>query len=85
MRFLIAAGETINEMSSLQQRTETFVSLSHLCRETVRAHLLDLDPQENLFVRVPRLGLPAALERYLLFDETLQDEKGRRICETKNF
>ena len=75
IRCLIAAGETFNEMSSFQQETKTFVSLSHLCRGTIREHLLDLDPHENLFVRVPRLGLPSTLQRYLLFDETFEDEE----------
>ena len=77
IRCLIAAGETLNEMSSLQQETKTFVSLNHLCRGTIKEHLLDLDPHENLFVRVPRLGLPSTLQRYLLFDETLEDEEER--------
>ena len=79
IRCLIAAGDTLNEISSLQQGTQTFVSLSHLCRETIRTQLLDLDPHENLFVRMPRLGLPAALQRYLLFDETLGDEEGENM------
>ena len=37
-------------------------------------HLLKLDPHENLFVRVPRLPLPKALQSYLLYDQTLDDE-----------
>ena len=36
-------------------------------------HLLKLDPHENLFVRVPRLPLPKALQSYLLYDQTLDD------------
>ena len=37
-------------------------------------HLLKLDLHENLFVRVPRLPLPKALQSYLLYDQTLDDE-----------
>ena len=40
-------------------------------RWVIRKHLLELDPHTNLFVRVPRLGLPAALKNYLLYDQTL--------------
>ena len=31
-----------------------------------------MDPHENLFVRVPKLELPAVLKEYLLFDQKLQ-------------
>ena len=37
--------------------------------------MLELDPYENLFVRVPKLGLPAALQMILLFDTSLKDEE----------
>ena len=47
--------------------------LKHLCREAIRKHLLDLDPQTHLFGRVPRLGLPAVLQEYLLYDMSLND------------
>ena len=40
---------------------------AHMCRESIRNHLLQLDPHENLFVRVKRLGLPRLLYQYLLF------------------
>ena len=36
-------------------------------------HLLKLDPHENLFIRVPRLPLPKALQSYLLYDQSLDD------------
>ena len=42
--------------------------LKHLCREAIRKHLLNLDPHEHLFGRVPRLGLPKSLTEYLLYD-----------------
>ena len=47
--------------------------LKHLCRVTIRNHLLKLDPHENLFVRVPPLGLPKSLASYLLYDVTVDD------------
>ena len=46
------------------------IHLSHLCRERIRNHLLEINPRGNLFVRVPRLGLPAALQKYLLYNQT---------------
>ena len=34
-------------------------------------NLLEVDPPENLFVKVRRLGLPVALQKYLVFDLSL--------------
>ena len=45
--------------------------LMHLCEVRIRIYLLQLDQHENLFVRVPGLGLPVALQSYLVFDETI--------------
>ena len=47
--------------------------LMHLCRQTIRKHLLSADPHEHLFGRIPRLGLPKPLTRYLLFNFSLED------------
>ena len=47
--------------------------LKNLCREVIRNHLLQMSAV-NLFVRVPKLGLPAAVERYLLHDLSLDDD-----------
>ena len=49
-------------------------SLKHLCRETIRKHLLDIDPLENLFGRIPQLGLPSSLTVYLLYSLSLDDD-----------
>ena len=65
LRPLLAAGER-----DPSYRSE--LSLSHLCRDVIRKHLLELDQHENLFVRVPRLGLPAALQKFLLFNSSLE-------------
>ena len=50
--------------------------LQCLCRAVVRRHLLKLDPHENLFLRIPRLGLPSLLVKYLLFDASLESDEG---------
>ena len=42
--------------------------LRHLCRKAIRTHLLNLDPHHHLFDRIPKLGLPPRMSRYLLFD-----------------
>ena len=41
--------------------------LKHLCREAIRKHLINLDPHEHLFGRIPQLGLPSVLTRYLMY------------------
>ena len=50
--------------------------LSKICRNFIRNHLIELDPHENLFHRVPKLGLPSALSEYLLFNVSLNTEDG---------
>ena len=49
------------------------LSLKNICRESIRNHLLQMS-NVNLFVRVPRLGLPLILTDYLLYDQTLDDD-----------
>ena len=44
------------------------ISLKHTCRETIRNYLLKLDNHENLFIRVPRLGVPDSVSEYLLYN-----------------
>ena len=56
------------------QINSTNLSLKRMCREAVRKHLLNVDPHENLFVRIPQLGLPSILSEYLLYDVSLDDE-----------
>ena len=50
------------------------LSLKHLCRESIRKHLLEMDPHTNLFDRVPKLGLSSLLSAYVLYNQTLDDE-----------
>ena len=71
---LFAAGETlvfvdVGNHGYSYGETENYLQLNmmNICRRAIRKHLLELNPHENLFIRVPRLGLPAALQRYILY------------------
>ena len=48
--------------------TEVELSLKNLCRETIRKHLINMDPHLNLLVRKPKLSLKSELTSYLLYD-----------------
>ena len=45
--------------------------LKQLCREAIRKHLIMLNRRAHLFGRIPRLGLPSLLAKYLLYDSSL--------------
>ena len=81
---LYAAGETIDEVKVLEAAEATDddkkpqvpdylheLSLKHVCRETVRKHLINIYPHQHLFGRIPQLGLPSSLTRYLLYNVSL--------------
>ena len=78
LQLLFAAGENIPKATEEWESVRTTIEadskliLKYLCREAIRRHLLELDRHENLFVRVPILGLPQALKRYLLYDVSLE-------------
>ena len=72
-RYLLAAEERLDKALP-EEGSQTSLFLSHLCRETIRKHLLKLDRHGNLFVRVPKLGLPATVDSFLLFNVSLSDE-----------
>ena len=81
-RLLFAAGEILdddeesNEMLKDDlQLTDVKMHLKHICRETIRKHLLDLDQHQHLFYRVPELGLPEIINQYLLYDESLEENE----------
>ena len=68
-QFLFAAGEKLktNEVSVpdyLKPNKE--MSLKHLCRESIREHLLQMS-KVNLLVLVPQLGLPSKMVLYILY------------------
>ena len=80
MMLLYAAGETLEgtDVEKIPEELmfeEEKLQLKHMCREAIRKHLLKLDPHQHLFVRIPRLGLPSALNKYLLFNQSLDDDK----------
>ena len=64
---MFAAGEKVESYVLLP---EPELHLSHLCREIIRNHLLQMSNM-NLFARIPKLGLPKPLEKFLLFSEIL--------------
>ena len=55
------------------------LQLKHICREAIRKHLLKLDPHQHLFSRIPRLGLPEEVTRYLLFNMSLDEQYGEEV------
>ena len=72
-----AAGETVDDHPvkvSDYLDPPSDICLSHICREAIREHLLLVDPHENLFIRTQQLGLPSALQEYLLYNVTLKDD-----------
>ena len=69
MELLFAAGDT--QWSYSPKKAD---DLMGMCREAIREHLLKLDEHTHLFGRVTRLGLPAALVNYLVFDQSLDDD-----------
>ena len=45
--------------------------LMQLCTNAIRTHMLQVDARANLFLRVPEIGLPTALARFILHNEEL--------------
>ena len=84
IRIRVAAGETLdcatcavlntqNQLINLADYLEQQNTLRLVCREAIRKHLLVLDPHEHLFHRVPKIGLPAVITRFMLFNMSLDD------------
>ena len=77
---LFAAGEILDDdglkdvAEDVLQLKELRIQLKHICREAVRKHLLNLDPHQHLFGRIPHLGLPEIITQYLLYDQSLTDD-----------
>ena len=65
-------AECIPELVPTEEELQC--SLKQISRKIIRMHLLDINPHENLFVRVPKLHLPSLLERYLLYGFTASTE-----------
>ena len=78
---LYAAGETVNTFrislpNHITRAESSFsASLKGLCRRTIRNHLLHPQPRLNLFVLAPKLGLPALLTKYIVYNVSLTSTK----------
>ena len=59
LKILIEAGAEVNQKSVL--------SLKNICRKVIRKTLIEMNPRQNLFQTVPKLGLPSSLNDYLLY------------------
>ena len=72
---LFAAGEAIDgstiHVPDFLLFEDQKLCLMQMCRGTIRKHLLHLNPQQHLFLSVPRLGLPKSLQDYVLYNQTL--------------
>ena len=80
LMLLYAAGETLDgteeeDIPEVLKFEDEKLQLKHICREAIRKHLLKLDPHQHLFGRIPKLGLPSALSKYLLFNQSLDDDE----------
>ena len=53
----------------------TYGTLKFLCGETIRNHLININPRLHLFYRVAELGLPSLLVQYLLHNISLKTFK----------
>ena len=66
---LFAAGEELNKNETEEVpdylKLPEQITLMHLCRESIRKHLLQMSKM-NLLVRVPKLGLPSEMTAYIL-------------------
>ena len=77
-KLLFAAGETfdgrIPEGYEPLPEDPQDMSLKSKCRRMPRTHLLKLNANVNLFLRIPQLGLPTLLRDDLLYDVSIDDE-----------
>ena len=56
----------------LQDLKKIQLSLKWVCRDIIRKKLVQSDPHTNLFIRIPKLGLPKILQSYLLYDMSVE-------------
>ena len=76
---LYAAGETlegvcVDDIPKILKFEDENLQLKHICREAIRKHLLELDLHQHLFGRIPKLGLPCTMNKYLLYNQSLDDD-----------
>ena len=93
VKLLFAAGEDIDNCLAIltdQQKAKLEneiisvedMCLSGLCRNLIRKHMMRVS-QVNLFHRVPELGLPKPLQKFLLCDVSLTKDKNEQ-CSSVN-
>ena len=75
-KLLFAAGEkvdgiTYSVVECIRKEMDTVLNLKHLCRETIRKHLINIQPHVHLFERTPQLEVTSSLVKYLLYDLSL--------------
>ena len=78
VKLLFAAGENIEaapDEVKYKINPQTQMYLMNLCRDVIREHLLKMDPHENLFVRVRKINISEHLQKYLLFNISLDEEE----------
>lgn len=73
---LFAAGEKLyhttgENVPDLVKYEHQLLDLKHLCRKSIRNHLLAINPNEHLFHRVTKIKLPKIMINYLLYNITL--------------
>ena len=65
------ADEDDNYIPEFLQFHDIKYDLKHMCRESIRRNLMRIDRKQNLFLRIPKLGLPPSLSQYLLYHMSL--------------
>ena len=88
IKVLLKAGALISQLTPFKfsclnnananalQVQQVKPQLKHICRQVIRKHLVELDPHQRLFGRIPKLGLPRSLTSYLLSEMSLEmDDK----------
>ena len=79
LKLLFAAGENIDGAGKVARKVkkelnqDLELNLIHLCRAAIRKHLLQTN-SVNLLYRVPRLGLPKLLQKFMLYNISLEDD-----------
>ena len=61
----------ILEVAGVYPLEDPDTSLQGQCREVIRKQLLHVRPPVNIYLKTKRLGLPSRLQRYLLYNVTL--------------
>ena len=72
LTLLICAGGNINDVAQDTRQDIRDICIMNICKERIRTHLLQKHPS-NLFVSVPKWGLPMLLEKFLLNNISLED------------